>query len=48
MSTGSWAGFRSDVIGTLKLSAAGTVTLIVRPGADWKVIGLKSVTLTPG
>ena len=47
-STGSWATYRTDPLGVLKLDKPGTVTLAVKPkvGPKWKVIGLKSVTLT--
>ena len=48
-STGSWATYRTDKLGTLKLDKPGNYTLAVKPKAEpkWKVIGLKSVTLTP-
>jgi hypothetical protein len=49
LSTGSWADYRTDKLGALKLDKPGTITLAVKPGNDpkWKVIGLKSVILTP-
>ena len=48
-STGSWETYRTDNLGTLKLDKPGTFTLAVKPKSEpkWKVIGLKSVTLTP-
>ena len=47
--TGSWASFTTEKLGTLKFDQAGTYTLSVKPKTppDWKVIGLKSVTLVP-
>ena len=49
VSTGSWADYRTDKLGTLTFDKPGTVTLAVRPKAEpkWKVIGLKSVTIEP-
>ncbi len=48
-STGSWADYRTDKLGTLKLDKPGTLTLAVKPKTEpkWRVIGLKSVTLKP-
>jgi len=48
-STGSWATYRTDKLGTLKFDKPGIFTLAVQPKAEpkWKVIGLKAVTLTP-
>jgi alpha-L-fucosidase len=46
-STGSWSTFRREVLGAIHIAQAGDLTLTVKPLADWKVIGLQSVTLTP-
>jgi len=48
-STGSWATYRTDQLGQLTFDRPGTYTLAVKPQPDtkWKVIGLKSVILTP-
>ena len=48
-STGSWADYRTDKLGTLKLDKPGNYTLVVKPKTEpkWKVIGLKTVTLKP-
>jgi hypothetical protein len=48
-STGSWAVFTKETLGTLKLEQPGRFTLAVRPRTEppWKVIGLQSVTLAP-
>jgi len=48
-STGSWADYRSDHLGTLKFDQPGSFTLVVKPKSPpkWNSIGLKSVTLTP-
>ncbi|MBI5834197.1 MAG: alpha-L-fucosidase [Armatimonadetes bacterium] len=47
-STGSWAAYRTDELGRVKLGA-GRVALAVKPLADppWRVIGLRSVELRP-
>ena len=48
-STGSWVNYRTDTLGQLTLGQPGLVTVSVKPRNDpkWKVISLKSVTLTP-
>ena len=48
-STGSWADYRTDHLGTLKFDQPGSFTLAVKPKSEpkWKVIGLKSVVLRP-
>ena len=48
-STGSWAAYRTDPLGTLRFDQPGAYTLAVKPQPEtkWKVIGLKAVTLTP-
>jgi hypothetical protein len=45
--TGSWASYRTDNLGSLKCGKAGIYTLAVKPKVPpkWKVIGLKAVTL---
>jgi len=47
--SGSWATYVSDKLGTLRLEAGKPLTLTVKPKQPpvWKVIGLKSVTLSP-
>jgi alpha-L-fucosidase len=47
--TGSWATFAPNDLGTLTIDKAGAYTLSVKPRADpqWKVIGLRSIVLTP-
>lgn len=46
-STGSWASYRTDKLGTLEFDKPGIFTLAVKPKAEpkWRVIGLKAVTL---
>ena len=48
-STGSWAAYRTDQLGALAFDKPGNYTLAVKPQADskWRIIGLKSITLTP-
>ncbi|MFI5378736.1 MAG: alpha-L-fucosidase [Tepidisphaerales bacterium] len=48
--TGSWATYTTEELGSFTLEQPGKVSVSVRPKADpkWKVIGLKSVVLTPG
>ena len=48
--TGSWAEYITESLGQVTLNQPGTITLSVKPKTDkapWKVIGLKSITLTP-
>ena len=47
--TGTWATFATETLGTLKLDKAGLSALVVKPKSEpkWKVIGLKSITLSP-
>lgn len=47
--TGSWATYRTDKLGRLKLDKPGVLTLEVKPlpVPKWQVIGLKSVVLKP-
>ncbi len=47
--TGSWATYTTHHLGQLKFAEPGSYTLAVKPkpGSVWKVIGLKSVVLTP-
>jgi alpha-L-fucosidase len=47
--TGSWSTFTTEKLGTLTFDKPGRSTLAVKPKANpkWKVIGLKSVRLTP-
>ncbi len=48
--TGSWAEYITESLGQVTLGQPGTITLSVKPKtnkAPWKVIGLKSITLTP-
>jgi alpha-L-fucosidase len=47
--TGTWATFATEILGTLTLDKPGACTVSVKPKAEpkWKVIGLKSITLTP-
>ena len=46
--TGTWATYTTGKLGTLRFGKAGMHALSVKPKSDppWKVIGLKSVTLT--
>jgi alpha-L-fucosidase len=48
-STGSWASYTTETLGTIHLDKTGVCTLAVKPKAEpkWKVIGLKSITLSP-
>jgi alpha-L-fucosidase len=49
--TGSWAEHITESLGQVTLDQPGTITLSVKPKTDkapWKVIGLKSIMLTPG
>jgi alpha-L-fucosidase len=47
--TGSWAAYRTDKLGTLRLDKPSNYTLMVKPKSEpkWKIIGLKAVALTP-
>jgi alpha-L-fucosidase len=47
--TGSWSDHQTVKLGTITIDKAGPATLTVKPKAppEWKVIGLRSVTLTP-
>lgn len=47
--SGSWSSYRSDNIGMIELTKSGRCTIAVKPKAEhkWKVIGLKTVVLTP-
>jgi len=47
--TGSWATFTTRELGTLRIREAGPSTLTVRPETPpaWKVIGLRSIVLSP-
>jgi alpha-L-fucosidase len=48
--TGSWAEYTTESLGQVTLDQPGTLALSVKPKIDkasWKVIGLKSVILTP-
>ena len=48
--TGSWADYATEPLGQMTLDQPGTIMLSVKPKIDqapWKVIGLKSITLTP-
>jgi alpha-L-fucosidase len=49
ITTGSWATYRTDKLGTLTFDKPGQYTLAVKPQTNpkWRVIGLKSVILTP-
>ena len=49
--TGSWAEHLTESLGQVTLDQPATITLSVKPKTDkaaWKVIGLKSIMLTPG
>ncbi len=48
-STGSWATYRTDNLGTLTFDKPGSYTLAVKPKSPpkWNSIGLKAVTLKP-
>jgi alpha-L-fucosidase len=48
-STGSWATYRTDQLGTIRFDKCGAYTVAVKPQASppWKVIGLKAVILSP-
>jgi hypothetical protein len=48
-STGSWASYRTDELGTIELPGTGKCLIAVKPKSEprWKVIGLKSVVLEP-
>ena len=47
--TGSWATYRTDVLGQLEFAKPGVYTLAVKPKAEprWQVIGLHAVVLKP-
>jgi alpha-L-fucosidase len=46
--TQSWSTYRTESLGRVTLARAGIHTLAVKPDIEtWRVIGLKSVTLTP-
>jgi alpha-L-fucosidase len=46
--TQSWATYRTESLGKITLATPGVYTLAVKPSAEnWRVIGLKSVTLAP-
>jgi hypothetical protein len=48
--TRSWAEYTTESLGQVRFDQPGTLALSVKPKIDkapWKVIGLKSVILTP-